>query len=280
MIFGQTKDVFDQRPFLKVLVYGQTGAGKTWWAARTPRPLYIAKEPQGVATFRLVRDDGWCAVVESWQEFGQLLTSAKFASPDVAEDGTPCLSMEVEGTPIKFQTIIVDSFTAVQQLMIRRMSPVSAKDSLNLGNTQGLTLKQWGRLINVCNEIMTDLRALPCNVVVTCLSQESSDDDRIRVVPSLAGKSLPTTLGQYFNAVGYATRDKAGRNVIVWKGDSRFVTKPASPAWPDVMPNDISLGSLLAFSYPDVTGVAIEGDDSADALRSAMTDYTAKKETT
>lgn len=262
MRVGTSSELWGVRPFIKAMLYGPSGAGKTTWASLAPRPLVILREEQGLATIIHQRPDAQVVVVESWEDFIEAFTAVKMAGVGTSKTGQPYCTADIGGRSFRFQTVIVDSFTDIQKLMMAHIRGVEVQDALD--DDGNITLQEWGRIINVCDHILRDQRAIPCNTVFIFLANLMQDDrGRFLMVPSVSGKRLPMEMGQYFNGVGYATKTEAAEHVILWGSDDRFVTK-TPPGWPRRIPNTVSLGSLMLATQPG--NVAHEPTDTAEAV--------------
>jgi len=258
---------------MKVLGYGKTGTGKTYWGAAAPRPLILLREEQGLATIVERNPDATVIVIESWQDFVDVYSLVKTAEVTTASNGQPACHITLNGESIYFQSLVVDSFTDMQKLMVAHVKGV---DSNELEGEGDISIKQWGRIINVTEHVLQDQRAIPCNTVFICLAEMAQDDlNRVMMAPALYGKRLPAEMGQFFNAVGYFTKNANGEFVVVWNGDDRFITKPPH-GWPDLTENSrepgrVSLGSLMLATQQSDIAVAHEEHDSAEFIRTNET---------
>lgn len=275
MRIGRAADTFQRRPFLKVAVIGASGAGKTEWAARSPRPLILLTEPQGLASIMVANPDATVIHIETWEDFRRVFDAAK-AAKVIDIDGQPGCEMTIDGQHLVYQTLIVDSFTDLQRLGLNKLAGVEdgKADRLDFdGAAANLGFEKEGMLVSGCEAIWQQQRALACSTVFLFLSEDRVDDQQVKTtLPMLRGKKLPFSMGQFFNAVGHAQLRRNGDNglqhIIRWQSPtSSALTKPA-PGWPVATlntrtPGQTTLGSLLMFSYPDLN-VAREAHDSAD----------------
>lgn len=273
---------FHENPYLKVSIYGQSGVGKTEWACRSPRPLIAITEPQAMATVVDANPGALVVLIECYDDFHALFTAVKAAPRVVADDGQPCLQL---GDHL-FQTLVLDSFTDLQRMMIARLlghDGKNAVDQLDFDATvSNLSLQQWGRVLDACTQVWRDQRALNCNTVFICLAETQFDSEGRRIVlPMLSGKKSPFQMGQYFNAQGICLvqRDPttgASKHAIRWVADSvRYQTKPA-PGWPSVIentktPGETTLGSLALYSAKGKYIVPHRNTDSAEFVEAAKT---------
>jgi len=274
MIVGKAQDTFNRRPFLKIAVMGASGTGKTEWAARSPRPLILLTEPQGIASIFSANPEANVIHIESWEDFRTIFDKVKTCKIVEVEGQSACL-INIQGQDIVYQTLVVDSFTDLQRLAINKLSGVESglRDRLDLeAGTINMSIDKWGQITSCCETVWAQQRALPCNTVFLYLATDFIDDQQVKTtIPMLSGQKLPFSMGQYFNAVGLSMVRKSGdgmQHVIRWQNaTSAAITKPA-PGFPAVTLNtrtegQTTLGSLLLHSYPDLV-VAHESGDNAD----------------
>lgn len=274
------REAYKADPFLKVSIYGPSGVGKTEWACTAPRPLIAVTEPQAMATIASRNPDAILYMVNTFEDFRELFNALKVAPQVTLDDGQPALNI---GDGVAIQTLVVDSGTDLQRMMMARMLGFDSSevDALDFdAATKNLSLQQWGRLMDACTQIWRDQRSLRCNTVFVHLADTQLDDENRRlVVPMLYGKKLPFQIGQYFNAQGLVLvhRDSStgvATHAIRWVADStRYQCKPA-PGWPAVIkctqtPGETSLGSLALYSAPaGLTVPHADGDDAAWVAKS------------
>ncbi len=283
MRIGRAREIHQRRPFLKVAIVGGSGSGKTDWAARAPKPLIIATEPQQVASAVVANPDATIVIVETWGEFRVVWNALKLAKSitvDVAgEDGSTekqpaCEAVIVDDT-VQYQTVVVDSFTDLQRLAFRKVAGLEdgIKDRFDFdAGAVNFGLDKWGMLISACESIFGQQRALACNTVFLFVAEEITDDvGRRMTIPMLSGVKLPYAVGQYFNAVGLQQVMPGANGGLSYR--TRFalpsaqgIAKPA-PGFPAYIthtrePGKTTLGSLGRHSYPDLV-VAAEPHDSA-----------------
>ena len=236
-----------ERPWLKVAIYGETGSGKTHWASMAPKPLVLLKEPQGLVTILDVCPDAIVIPIANWKQFCSAWNAIKKAGQTTTEDGQPASVITVDGVDHVYQTVVIDSFTDVQQMMIDGFDKGAKTMALDITR---MTQEQWGRITGLTRRILDEQRALHANVIFTMLAHDDNHNEkRPRVLPSISGK-YKGSAGQFFNAFGHATTRQRGdeiEHILKWKANKTFVTKPA-PGWPDAMPSSITLGDLAIYS--------------------------------
>lgn len=199
----------------KMLIYGQSGAGKSWLASTAPAPFVLLTEENGRQS---IRQSNPLARVVRASDIGTVREFMRAA----AEDKLRALGC---------QTIVIDSLTEVQRLM---------KDEILAKKPQGegMALQDWGELTERMRRFMRLVRDVPYHVVATALEATSDEEGGPRhVFPSFEGKKLHNEVAQYFNAVGYCFKkerasgdgSRAVDHACMVEGPSRFLVKPCSP---------------------------------------------------
>lgn len=199
----------------KGLIYGQSGAGKSWLASTAPAPFVLLTEENGRQS---IRQSNANARIVRANDIGTVREFMRAA----AEDRLRSLGCA---------TIVIDSLTEVQRLM---------KDEILAKKPQGegMALQDWGELTERMRRFMRLVRDVPYHVIATALEATSDEDGGPRhVFPSFEGKKLHNEVAQYFNFVGYCfKKERAGTDgqravdhACMVEGPSRFLVKPCSP---------------------------------------------------
>lgn len=285
MNFATARDRYQRKPFLKVALTGHSGTGKTDWAARSPRPLILLTEVQAMPSIVVANPDALVVPLERWDDFREAFDAVKQGRPTtivVDGDEQPALEVTLGGQTATIQTLVLDTMTDLQRLafnkMIRAEGPEGI-DRLDFSEANNnLSIDKHGVLISAAETIWQQQRAIPVNTIFLFLARDLQDDTGAKqTLPMLTGKSLPYSMGQYFNASGLAqTRRTDGgtmQHFIRWSSPSASALTKPGPGWPAVTvnsrtPGETTLGSLLRFTFPDLS-VAAEAHDSATFVSTA-----------
>ncbi len=208
-----------KQTLMKALVHGNSGSGKSTLCGTLPRPiLYAYTEPQGVVSFQRSCPDGDTIHIKNVEDMRELLRTLREGKRD-----------EDKGTVLGYRSLALDSLTEMQRKIMDQYI-----DRSDGGEKSGerITISQWGEIIDRTAQLVRSFRDLPMNFLITCLSAEhfvGGEDDSKRVVrPEVAGRSLPNTLAQFFNLVGYAYTRTAQEGVefrVLLAGNVDFLTK-------------------------------------------------------
>lgn len=199
----------------KILIYGNSGAGKTWMAASAPRPLVLLTEQNGEQSTRLSNPDARYVVVSTIAEVREIVALAMHGELGTPED------------PV--ESLVIDGLTEVQRLF---------KDEMIANPTPGgpvleMSIPMWGELTEKMRRLLRTLRALDMHVVCTALAESEMEGEKRHIFPAFQGKKLYDEVMQYFNAVGFVEKvvdPKGGiQNVANFDTVSRIAAKNCHP---------------------------------------------------
>ncbi len=144
---------------LKMLVYGESGTGKTTFWATFPKPILVAL----------------CSGVD---DPGELLSLDVKAHKGMIEDVTLLQSSELEelakDIPSRFKTIVLDHVSGYQDLVLREILGVEKlPEQIAWGDVEQ---KQWGVVAGVVKNALKRLLECRCNVVI--VGQQRHDKPR------------------------------------------------------------------------------------------------------
>lgn len=286
MRFRSARDIYSRKPFLKVAISGHSGAGKTDWAVRSPKPLILLTEVQALPTIISSNPEAIVLPIERWDDFRIAFEAVKQGTPStILVDGIeqPSLDVTIDGETVTIQTLVLDTMTDLQRLAFNRMigADSGGMDRLDFAEaSNNLSIDKHGILISAAETIWQQQRAIPVNTVFVTLARDIQDDTGAKqTLPMLTGKSLPFSMGQYFNAVGLAQvrRSDAGtmQHLIRWSSPTAAALTKPGPGWPAATvnsrtPGQTTLGSLLRFTFPDLI-VAHEPSDDPRYVSASLT---------
>jgi len=249
----------ETRTSRRVLVYGDSGVGKTTFAAGAPAPVFIDADygenaaTRGLPYMSLDRAD----------PFGRLrgfLLDA-LASRDVWDEGGPLASVA---------TIVIDSWTKVNELLMWQIATegTGAKGASDL-TIERLPISGYGILLSRQVNIMTLLKELSLkrnlNIVVTALPAIEGDAEE-RMTKAKPGEvdlgfqfkelnGIPNMVGQYKSRIGAefdeiyyleavetmpgrVTRRMHTQRHGIWIAKTRSALAPvvADPTWSKLFP--------------------------------------------
>lgn len=195
--WAKVSEMADQDIKLKLLLYGDSGTGKTWTASTAPNPVFLLTEPNGLPTIR-VSSPG-AVVIQADEGHGGMDTVRSFLR--AAKDGT--LQRETGG-----QTVVLDSLNELQRML---RDEIMASKVVSANGEAKFTLKDWGTLTDRMRGLVRAFRDLPMHIVAITHADsqvEESTGER-HVQPQFQGRALPNEIAGYFSAVGLMYRERA-----------------------------------------------------------------------
>jgi hypothetical protein len=197
---------------VKILLYGDSGAGKTWASVSAPKPLVLLTERNGLVSIHHSNPKAVVAIAASAKEVREIFQ-------EILKNGLKKWGCE---------TLVVDGLTEIQRMF---------KDEiLEKSNKRIFSLQNWGELTETMRKFMRMLRALDCSMVCTALSSYIQEEETSRVLPAFEGQKTAQEIAQYFSAVGFVYRreekiDKSTKfhHRIMFEGPTRVLCKPCAP---------------------------------------------------
>jgi len=209
-------------PQIKAIIYGESGAGKTYSAKSIDGKALVISGESGLLSLRgadldfmdLSKDDNGKTISEPRDRIRRL--SEIFA---YLQAGTG------------YTDVFLDSLTEIQELVVANLNKEfpDRKDSLVL----------WGENAKRMTGIIKAFRDLPYNIWMTCLAEADKDENAQRFMGlALSGKVARNT-PQYFDLVLYLQVDEEKKRTFVTAKSSKNVCKDRSGRLDPVEPADL-----------------------------------------
>lgn len=233
--------------FVKCLITGASGSGKTTCVAKAPMPLILEPASQAITSIRAANPQAQILLVESIKDFRDALYSLRTGNP-IDIEGLPGLEVtltedpaclppgkapEVHGT-IKIQSIVLDDLEEIQEMLKAEAQ----------GNAPTMTQQGWGVMLEKNMAMLRAFRAVRCNVFVCAKVLRTQDNDRQVWELALYGSKFKPLLPGLFNAVAFMYRKAPSENderefVAGFKLPEQYMTKchPALEAVEDPDPS-------------------------------------------
>lgn len=179
----------------KVLVYGTSGSGKTYFAASFPKPLFVDLEGgmRSVTKFRPLRAP---------KDFGRVVKDL---------DELKMIGMDIRKTLLAgnapFQTVVVDSLSEMQELVM--LNILATYDAKRQYDDQP-TLTDYGKLGRDFMSVFKAFLRLPCNVVFTNVVAPRSNEDE-QLAPTFMGKKIGPDVSRLVDAIGFTHTQRTGK---------------------------------------------------------------------
>jgi phage nucleotide-binding protein len=177
----------DYTESLNVLIYADSGAGKTVLCGTAPRALFLATEPGTISA----KKQGSKAEVWPIDSHAELMKAHKW----------------LEENPGEYDWVLLDGLTNLQEILWRES--IEKGRAINPDRDADILAQQdYLRVQNQIKEVVRLFNDLPQNVVYTAQTMRAEDDeDEVLMLPLLSGKKgeFAQKLCGMVHVVGYLT---------------------------------------------------------------------------
>ena len=219
--------VQERAPYLNMLIYGDSGVGKTTLAGSADavpemRPVLFVDVEGGTESLRHVYPDVDTVRVTKWNEIADLYS-------------------ELQRGQHGYSTIVLDSLTEIQkfnmyEIMRALMAAFPDRDP------DVPSMREWGKNLEQIRRFVRRFRDLPMHTVFTALSKEDKDEKtgKITTRPSLSGK-LAGEVSAFLDIVGYyyvkTVKEEKEDHVrlLLTQRTEKFIAKDRSGKLPTVI---------------------------------------------
>lgn len=171
-IVSLTEDV----PFLNILVYADSGTGKTVFAGSDVGVLFIAPEDSGTISALRLGSTAQKWPIKKWE--------------DLMEVADYFWNMQEKGEEIPFKWFSIDSLTAMQDMAMSYVLRETAKEKI--AKDQDPTIPQiqdWQKFYIIFENMVRSFNDLNVNVLYTAISRKEEDADGNEfLIPDIRGK--------------------------------------------------------------------------------------------
>lgn len=198
-----------QDHYIKALIYGPSGAGKTRFAgtAEISKSVFASAEGGLLSIAALKPNYTDIKSVGDLVDMYNLLKKGEH----------------------KYDTVIIDSISEINEII---------KSEIEKKNGRSMQLQDWGDLGKKIRDIFRKFRDLPMHVIFIAQEQYLTDADKIeKIVPALNGKSA-SDIAYFMDIVGYAHVDADGKEWIETGANRRYYTKDRSGKIGNTTPKD------------------------------------------
>lgn len=211
-----------------MLIYGSSGVGKTYFGSTAPHPLFLSAE------------EGLLCLAEQGVNYVEIKTKQDLENIYFALKNDNL--KDADGNVIQCDTIVIDSLTEIQQVIINKIT----------GGRQP-TQREWGDFSGQMADILRKFKGLDKHLIFICLENEKADEDEngreySRFSPELYGKLMQKTaalvdmVGRYYMKVEVVNDKPTSKRVLTFQYSPRYIAKDRS-------------GKLPTFAEPDFSAL-------------------------
>ena len=242
-MMANAKDVTVNTEWLKIMSVGESGTGKSVFAASFPTPGFIFDFGKEILSYQGLDFDyeQYEISAKGWGQFEMDFGKIK----KCLKEGT-----RLNGSPGVYQTIIVDNISAMSDICMEKAMQLDGKRSLTGGP---LWQVHYAMVKNLMEGRLRQLLNLECNLVFIAHLDTIKDETGavIGVEPSLTGK-LSSDVPSYFDEVYYHTHKREGgevkwyiQTVPLGRNHGRSRLSGKARLLPDLIENDYA--ELIAY---------------------------------
>ena len=163
--------------FRNFLIYADSGAGKTVFAASAKRVLFVAPEDSGMLSplemgykFDKITVRNWNDLVDAYEWL--------YDNSEVLE---------------KYDWLVVDSLTKMQSICLRACIEEEREQRLAKGHDlDEAQIQNYGKLYILMEKLVLGFNDLPVNVLYTALARQAEDPDGNEFMLPMLGSNKPT----------------------------------------------------------------------------------------
>jgi hypothetical protein len=167
----------DDIPYVNLLVYADSGAGKTVFCGSDDRVLFVAPEDDGLLSAVRLGSQADKIRVRDWPD---LVAAYEYLydNPEILE---------------QYDWIALDSLTELQGMCLRHIvaSEAAARRARDQDPDQP-QIQDYGKLYILLEKMVLAFKDLPCNVIFTSLVRSAEDPDGNDFVLPMLGSNKPT----------------------------------------------------------------------------------------
>lgn len=222
---------------LKILIYGNSGSGKSCFAAGLPYPtLYLDFDGKVDSAALYYKKD-----IERLKNIDVRVLTKGFVQSPIAElekiISTELVPQEKSGQ-MKFKTLILDSITTFSMQVLQHIvdtNPGIKRVITKQGQQPGM--QDFGILKREFAKLIPGLLGLPCNVIMLGHISTEKDDVTGEIIrgPAMDG-SFAKDLSLFFKEVWRSYVDDKNTHWLQTKSDVRFSCRSQIHGLPNPMP--------------------------------------------
>lgn len=239
------RPVQERSPYLNILLYGDSGTGKTVLAGSADlvpamRPVLFIDIEGGTESLRSFYPDVETVRVATWRQMQAVFN-------------------ELHAGNTGYQTVVLDSLTEIQKFnMYQIMSDLIKKKGEDSNVDMDVpSMREWGKNLEQIRRFVRAFRDLPINTIFTALAKSDKDTKTgiITIKPSLSGK-MADEVAAFLDIVAYyyvkevtEGDEQVSKRLLLTRKTGQHVAKDRSNKLPTVVESP-TMKTLYELMYP------------------------------
>ncbi|ACI12492.1 Sak4-like ssDNA annealing protein [Mycobacterium phage Konstantine] len=191
----KVKKLADADEYLNMLVYADSGTGKTVLAGSDDSVLFAAPEDDGLLSAKRMGSRAEKYDINGWE--------------DLMELHKDLMELVEEGEPIPYKWLAIDSITEMQAMCMRYILAKGKAENPDK-DPDVPQIQDWQRYYILFEKMVRAFNDLPVNVIWTALARKVEDADGNEfMVPEIQGKDYGIAMKtvSYMTVYGYMMRE-------------------------------------------------------------------------
>lgn len=228
---------------LKVLVYGNSGVGKTCFLSKAPGPVFVMDFDNKISSLASYLKTNDAEKLKDYNYSAYVPDPKKQRPIQRFMQDLSALELAVANGTNKTQTVALDSLTTFADELMREV--MATNPGIKRGIDGVPALQDYLVLGTEFKKIISRLLALDLNVIV--LAHMSIDKDETTgamsgkpLIPGKLAESLPVVFPEIYRAF-VEVKDGNAIHAIQTRHDGKHLTRTQIPTLPKIIPNDMSV---------------------------------------
>lgn len=199
----KVRKLADAEEYVNILIYADSGTGKTVLAGSDDSVLFAAPEDDGLLSAQRMGSKADKYDINQWEDLMQLHV-------DLNE-------LVEEGEEIPYKWLAIDSITEMQAMCMRYILAKTKADNPDK-DPDVPQIQDWQRYYILFEKMVRAFNDLPVNVIWTALARKAEDADGNEfMVPEIQGKDYGISMKtvSYMTCYGYMMREVVEKERLV-----------------------------------------------------------------